>query len=223
MVSGKRKPHFVLTLILIVIAVGLVFSSRGKRKEQEPIVYKESLDETAVEVNQETLTLRDMAFYVAYEEAEVEKKAVVYDSDHPENYWNMRVKGGFTRVVARNAAMQMAIHDVLFYQMAEEDGITLTEEDERLLKDAQEDFWADLTDREGEQILGVEKKDMDEAMRRIAYAQKYQAIYAELQGKSYEDYEFTAEAYKKLLKKQDYKINESVWKRVRFGSVTLVR
>ncbi len=222
MVSGKRKPRFLLTLILLAIAVGLVVSSREKRKEQEPVVYEESLDEIAVEVNGETLTLRDMAFYVAYEESEVEKKAVVYDSDHPEKYWNMRVKGGFTRVVARNAAMQMAIHDALFYQMAEEDGITLTEEEESRLADTQGDFWADLTDREGEQLLGVEKKDMDEALRRIAYAQKYQAIYAELQGKTYEDYDFTAEAYKKLLKKQDYKINESIWKRVRFGSVTLI-
>ena len=217
----KRKPNFLLTIVLVAIAFSLVYSSHMQKKVTDPVDYPQSLDLTAAEVNGKTLTLRDMAFYVAYEEAQVEQKAVLYDEEHPEKYWNMRVKGGFTRVVARNAAMQMAIHDELMYALATEEGITLSAEEEEQVQEVHGDFWADLTDEGGDNRLGVEEEDIRETLRRIAIAQKYQAVFAELHNKSYEDYEFTADAYQEFLEKQDYTVNEDVWKRVSFGSVTL--
>lgn len=217
----KRKPNYLLTVVLAVIAFLLVWGSRTQKKVNDPICYPESLDQVAVEVNGKQLTLRDLAFYVAYEESQVEEKAVLYDAEYPEKYWNMRVKGGFTRVVARNAAMQMAIHDELMYELALDEGISLSEEDESQLQNSEMDFWTDLTDREGDKRLGVDEDTVKETMRRIAIAQKYQAIYAELHNKTYDDYDFTADAYQEFLEKQDYTINENVWKRVGFGSVTL--
>lgn len=199
----------------------LVVYTREQRQVRNPVVYDESLELVAAEVNGTQMTLRDVAFYVAYEEAEVEEKAVIYDREHPEKYWNARVEGGFTRIVARNAAIQMAIHDEIFYQMAQADEIALTEEEEENLQSILEDFWSDLTDRKGEQSLGVSREEMESALRKIAYAQKYQEIYAQLQGKAYEDYDFTAEEYARLLEQQDYTIHDKVWRRVKFGSVTL--
>jgi hypothetical protein len=38
---------------------------------------------------------------------------------------------------------------------------------------------------------------------------------------SYENLEFTGEAYEKLLEKQDYSIDEEVWNKVGIGTVTV--
>lgn len=51
--------------------------------------------------------------------------------------------------VARKNAMQMALHDELFYQMAMEEGITLDDNDQKHMDNKLEDFWEDLTERQG--------------------------------------------------------------------------
>jgi hypothetical protein len=84
-----------------------------------------------------------------------------------------------------------------------------------------DDVWADLIDRGGEEKLGIEKEELVETVEHIALAQKYQDIYAQMYDKSYEDYEFTGDAYTKLLEKQDYSIDENVWNKVGMGTVTL--
>lgn len=58
-------------------------------------------------------------------------------------------------------------------------------------------------------------------MEKIALADKYQSIYAEMNQKEYEAYNFNGEAYEALLSEHKYSVNEKVWDRVDFGSVTL--
>lgn len=219
-VKAHRNNYF-MTVVLAAVLIFFLVSSRWQRLQRETIVYKDSLDMKAVTVNGTELTLLDMAFYVAYEEMETEKQALVYDPDNPVKYWNLKLENSYTRVEARNAAMQMAIHDELFYQMAVEEEIELSEEDEAYLEAAHKDFWADLTDIDGDRCMGISQEDIMKTMRKVAVAQKYQRIYAEMNNKSYEDYEFAGDAYKKLLDKQNYKINDRVWKRVSMGSVIL--
>ena len=78
-----------------------------------------------------------------------------------------------------------------------------------------------MVDADKDVRLGVTEKDIAETMHKIALAQKYQEIYAALQNGEKDDYNFSEEAYKQLLEKQKYKINEKVWKRVSFGTITL--
>ena len=215
------KTRNVVTIILIVVLAYLLLRNGIGTRRIEPVDYPQSLDRVEAVINGDKLTLRDLAFYVAYEESQVQEKAVVYDKEHPEKYWNMHLQNGFTRVLARNAAMQMALHDMLFYQMAQEEGITLTAEEQHQKEEAFADFWEDLSERDGQKKLGVSKEELEETVEKITYAQKYQAIYAELHNKEYKNYDFTANTYKKLLEKQDYKIYEKVWSGVSFGSVTL--
>ena len=216
--TGKR---WIITIILCVLVIALGLFSRWKNRQLAPIDYKNSLGKTVFEINGTSLTLRDMAFYVTYEEAEVAKQAIAYDEKDPKHYWNTRLNGTYVRVAARNAAIQMAIHDELFYQMAMEEGIELTEEEEASYRLTEQDFWQDMVDAEKDVRLGVTEQDIAETMHKIALAQKYQEIYAALQNGEKDDYNFSEEAYKQLLEKQKYKINEKVWKRVSFGTITL--
>lgn len=214
------KPKHLVSIILIAVVLVMLMRNNNSMTNARPLVYRDSLDEVAAQVNEEKLTLRDLAFYVGYEEYQIQQEALVYDPDDPNRYWSMRVEGGFMNAVARKNAMQMAIHDALFYQMAVSAGITLEADDRKHMDNKLEDFWEDLTERQGEKALGISKKDAKKTIQRIAYAQKYQEIYAQLHKGSYDDYVYTADRYQTLLKKQKYKIYNSVWNRVSFGNVT---
>ena len=215
----RRK--LLVTLLLAVILCCFLAGTRFESRQRDPLDYSKSLELAAVTVNGETLTLRQMAFYVAYEEAQVERDALLYDEKHPTRYWNTNMGGSYVRVSARNAAMEMAVHDEIFYRMAEDEGIQLTDEEEEYLRKAENDFWGDLSETGGDKRMGITEQDIMDTMRKITLAEKYQRIYALLHNASFEDYDFTREAYQELLKEQDYKIHEAVWKRVSFGSVTL--
>lgn len=217
--SGRKK--YLVTLVLAVLVIALGYYSVWSGGNRKKLVYADSLDMTAAEVNGTPLTLRELAFYVAYEEMEVEEQAEVYNPEDTNQYWNVHTDGVFVRLAARNAAIQMAIHDELFYQMAMEEGITLSQEEKKELENRTDDFWLDLTDEGKDEKLGVTKEDIAEVMYRMAFAQKYQLIYAELHNEDYGDYEFAEDAYKELLEQQKYKIYKKVWSRVDFGNVTL--
>ena len=218
--SEHRRAQYLVSIVLIAVVLVMFMRNNNSMTNARPLVYRESLDEVAAQINGETLTLRDMAFYVGYEEYQIQQEALVYDPDDPNRYWSMRVEGGFMNAVARKNAMQMALHDELFYQMAMEESITLDDNDQKHMDNKLEDFWEDLTERQGETALGISKKDAKKTIQRIAYAQKYQEVYAQLHNRTYDDYAYMEDSYQKLLKKQKYKVNAKVWNRVSFGNVT---
>lgn len=214
------KPKYLVSILLIGVVLAMLMRNGGGVANAKPLVYKDSLEQVAAKINGEELTLRELAFYVGTVEYNVQQEALVYDPDDPNRYWSMRIKGGFTNAVARNNTMQMALHDALFYQMAQKEGITLDADEKEQVQNKLEDFWEDLTERQGEQALGISRAQAEAVIEKIACAQKYQAVYAQLHNRSYEDYDFNQKSYQKLLKKQDYKIYNGVWNRVSFGNVT---
>lgn len=219
--SARRKQSWIFTIILLLIIVGISIGSSWQTKQRQQLVYAESLDKVAASVNGTKLTLREIAFYVAYEEAEVEKQAFAYDAEHPKKYWGIRLNKTYVYAAARNAVIQMAIHDEVFYEMAMQEEIELTDDEKQTLKMRTNEFWQDLVEDGKDVLLGVQEADIAETMRRIAYAEKYQSIYAQMEEVSYEDYDFSGDAYSKLLEKQDYSINKNVVKRLGVGSITL--
>ncbi|MBO5259201.1 MAG: SurA N-terminal domain-containing protein [Agathobacter sp.] len=215
------KSKYFVTVCLFVILIVMIFIALGKYESRQDIVYKDSLDMTAAKVNGTTLTLADVAFYVYYEEDQVNKQAVAYNPEDPNEYWNTYTDGQFMKMSARNAAIQMAVHDEIFYQMAVEEGITLSEEEQTSLANNQADVWADMTDEGIEIRLGITQEQINETLEKMIYAQKYQTIYALSSNGDYEDYNLGKEPYEELLEQQDYEINEKIWERVPFGKVTI--
>ena len=201
----EKRIRFTIILVLILIVV-IAFSFQSKEKK-EYLVYNEALDKTAVTVDDVSLTLKDIAFYVAYE-------------DNPRQYWNVYTDGQFVKLTAKQAALDMAVHDEIFYQMAVAEGVKLDVTEQEYLENDESDFWSDLEDWQREQ-LGISEEELDSEMEKIALADKYQSIYAEMNQKEYEAYNFNGEAYEALLSEHKYSVNEKVWDRVDFGSVTL--
>ena len=215
------RKHITTIVLLIAVVISGVYAYRYHQGQKQDIVYREHLDDVAAVVNGNELTFRDLAFYVAYEEQQVEKQAVIYDPDKPNKYWNVHTNSEFIRVTARKNAMSMAIHDEIFYEMAVKESITLSDDEKKSLENSQKDFWSDLLDVDGAAKLGVTQEEINATMEKAAIAQKYQEIYAQLNNADTSDYDFSSGRYKELLEENKYQIKEQMWNRVGMGNVTL--
>lgn len=216
--SPKR---FIITLVLAVLVIILGLYSYSVGGTRQKLKYNESLDSVAVVVDGEQLTLTDTAFYVAYEEQQVEQQALVYNPEKTNKYWNLHIDGEFVKIAARNAAIQMAIHDEIFYRMALDEGIELTDEEIQYARNSLEDFLYDMEDLNQQDKINVDRDVYEATIMKVALAVKEQEIYAASKGEKTEHYDFSEDAYRELLKKHDYEINKGVWNRVDFGNVTL--
>lgn len=214
------KKFRVLWIFVIIFAVLSVIANETRQSRQD-IVYPESLDLVVATVEGEEITLLDFAIYVAYQEAEVQKQAEVYDPDNTRAYWNVHTDGVYISHAARNEAMSMAIHDEIFYQLSKELNVVLTKEEVQILENDVDDFWYDLTDDGKEQKLGITKDDVYTSMEKIAFAQKAQAICAGMNGVDYSDYDYYEEVFLDFLSDYQYNVNDKVLNRIDFGDVTL--
>ena len=211
-------------IVLWVLAFGmllLALASIADTKGKSAIVYSESLEETIATVQGQPLTLRDFAIYVAHQEMEVESQALAYDDKDTNKYWNIYTNEKFIRYAARDAALGMAIHDALFYQLAEEMQLSLTLEEQAYVANDVMDFWSDLVDKEKEQRLGIQKEDVEIAYQKIALAEKAQFIYAEMDSVKYEDYNYGKDAYERFLSNYEYTVEDAIVDRLSFGNITL--
>ena len=213
----KYRVLWIFTIIMLVLALVSV----GESGNRQTLVYNEALDEVVATVQGENITLREFALYVAHQEAEVHKQAVVYNSDNTKEYWGLHTNGKFVRAAAREAAVSMAVHDELFYQLSQEMDITFSDEDYERLNNDVMDFWSDLTDDGGEAKLGITKQDIYDAMYKVAVAEKCQYIYERKNGYDEGAYDFSNEEYLEFLREYEYSVDEKILERIDFGDVTL--
>lgn len=214
----KEKLRVMVVLLGLVVMLGV--SARQSFMKRQNLVYADSLEETALIVDDVELTLRDVAVYIAYQEKTIQKDAVIYNPQNPVKYWNTYTNRNFMRSLAENAVKDMAVHDEIFYQLAMTEGLTLSQQEEAYLANEIQDFFMDLSEEQFAR-LGVTKEDMEAAMRKIALANKYQSILAQADGLYYEDYNYTGVMYELIVKEHEVKVQDSVWDRISVGSITV--
>lgn len=214
------KKFRVLWIFVLTIA-GLMLLANGINQNRAYIEYAKSLDLIVATVEGEEITLRDFALYVAYQEEKIEEQAQIYDAEYTLKYWNIHTNGVYIRTAAREEAMAMAVHDILFYHLSKEFDLVFSEEEKEALENDVDDFWYDLTDEGKEEKLGITKDDIYRSMEKIAYAQKAQFLYAGLSALEYSEYEYQEETFLDFLSNYDYNVNEDVLDRLHFGEITL--
>lgn len=217
--KDKKFPLRFTSIVLLCVTIAAAVSVRsGSRRAYYTM--PEALDKTVIVVDGTELTVQDVAFYIAYQEQQVEKEAYTYNPKDTGEYWRSYTNGTFIRTEAKRAVVQMAVHDEIFYQFAREEGLTLEEEDETYLANAQYDFLSDLGE-EGIAALGVSEDVLKESMEKIALAEKSQQLYAKEHGLEFDDYSLGGAAYTQLLEEHDYSVVDENWDRVHFGSITV--
>lgn len=214
----RQKLCFTAILLVIVVPLGISAVRNGKMKQE--LSFPDSLEEVAAVVDGRELALRELAFYIAYEEGKIEEDARIYNPGNTDEYWRIYTNHTFLREEGKKTAMDMAIHDEIFYQLAMTEGIELTKEEETYLANSQYDFWSDLEEEQRER-LGVEEDVIKESLRRLALAEKYQYLLAEIQNRDFEDYSISGRAYQKMLEEHECEICDAIWDRVDFGGITV--
>ena len=214
----KQNIRFIVVVSVIVVLVGIL--AVRERLRTRDIVFAEALDEVVAVIDGQKLTLRDVAFYIAYEEGQMEWEARLYDPKDTGAFWRIYTNHTFIWDEGKNTALNMAVHDAIFYQMAIEQGLSLTEEEELLLANDRYDFWSDLEDWQRER-LGVSEETLGESMRRLALAEKYQYLLSDMKDAEFASYSFNGAAYERLLESHECEIEDSLWERVPFGSITV--
>ena len=199
----SMKKFRILWIGVLAFAL-MAFVANESRLLREEIIYPESLDLVVATVQGEDITLRDFAVYVAHQEDTVHDQALAYDAKDSGRYWNVRTEQGYISHVARNEAMSMAIHDLLFFQLYQELKIELTEEELTLIQNDVDDFWTDLVDEEKDSKLGITKEDVYQTMYKIACSQKAQAVYAGIHAVSYKYMNYSEEVFLKFLEGYEY-------------------
>lgn len=212
----RMARNIIIAIIIVAVICGLVYSWQSRQQ----LDYRDCLEETAFTVDGQAVQMKWLGFYVVYEEREVEKQAQIYHADNTADYWNLHVDGHFIRQDAKDTIMQMAIHDYIYYQKAQAEGMTLDASKQRSLENTISDFWMDLLDDQVDN-LPVTDEYIVETMQRIALAEKYQAALAAKKDRSYTSYSWNGGYYKKWLAKQDVEINDKIWDRVSVGNITL--
>lgn len=217
----KALKRITQAVLLALLAVVLLYGVYVSYLDHTKLDYLASLDKTAVTVDGEALVLSDLGFYVLYEERQIENKAEIYNAGSTKDFWNIHVNGIFIQAQAKKAALDMAVHDRIFYLKSASEGFVLTAEEKRRLEDVRTDFWSDLYDEQKERLPGT-YESINETMKEIALAQKYQAFLAQREGTSYAGFGYDGLDYKRLLKEEhEVKVNKRIWDRVVFGDITL--
>ena len=217
----RRGFRFTLKLLLLAVVIVVMFVYAIHRNSMiQPIDYGGNLNDVAVTVDGDELTLRDLSFYVLYEEMTVENEAIVYNKNNTRDYWNLHANGIFFKSAAKKYVMEMAVHDYLFYREGLESGIELSEDEKETLLESYSDFLDDLLLIQRDSPLYDEELIKD-TMEHIAIAEKYQAYLAGRDETTYAGYGYDGYDYKNYLKNHEVKINKSVWERVSIGDNSL--
>lgn len=214
------KRRLITTVVLLALAVLTGTEFVRTIETRQDLVYARSLSKVAVTIDDKELTLSDVAFYVAYQEKTVQQDAVIYDPEKPHKYWNAHTNGEFVRVVAEQAIVDMAVHDEIFYQLAIAEGIALDEREEAYLANEIYDFCSDVTEEQLEKV-GMTTADVALTMSKIALANKYQSILAQMENVEYTEYDYTGSVYADFIAGYEIVVNESVWDRISVGNITV--
>ncbi|RRF96411.1 MAG: hypothetical protein DUD27_04695 [Lachnospiraceae bacterium] len=214
----KKGLPWVIAAVLVVVILGI--GVKVGVEQRAKFIYKDHLNDTAVTVDGEALTFRDLAFYVVYEENLVQKSALVYNQEAPADYWNSHVNGKFITLEARNSVMKMAVHDRILLRKAQSKGVVLTSDEKSRLETRRTDFYEDLYDDQKER-LPVSYSVLNDTMEDIAVVEKYQRMLASERNDTYASFDYDGKNYRALKKKHDVEINTKLWNRVSIGRVTL--
>lgn len=211
----RKKVTIIVGLLLIVGVLIAGAAIYGNRNQFE---YRDHLEDTLFTLDGKRYRLLEMTYYVARQEYRIEEQAKVYNPKDTNQYWAIHTNGQFVRLAGKEAALDAAVHDMLFWEMAVEEGISLSDEEEEYARNEASDFCYDLGEEQKERA-GLDDELIYEMTRRAALAEKYQGILAKKNGQNFGAYDYSGKAYEKLLQEHELKIEEELWEKVPFGNV----
>lgn len=216
-----RIQTFLKPMVLLICVGVMLYAFLTMGNGRGPLDYWEHLDDTAFTIDDEEVTFEDLAFYILFEERKVEEQARIYNKDYTKDYWNIHTDDKFIQTEAKDAVLNMAVHDYLFYQMAVDEGMDKLNGVEQIeLEGSISDFWEDMLDVQWEH-LPCDEETINNQIRIAAVAEKYGDYLAKENNTSKASYRYDGYYYSQILEKHNLKVNNKLWKKLVLGDITL--
>lgn len=211
----KQELLFLAVFIIILLAIGGFALTHDR-----DFHYLDHLDDTFITVDGIDLPLRDLGFYIIYEETLGDSMAYEYDSEDNSKFWSRRANGTFVSTYARQGAVAMAVHDEIFYQEAIKHNIALTEEELEIAEQRLQDFLNAISPSQLDAVA-LKEEDIRNTIQRIAIAEKYLLQYALETGHYYEEYNITGDAYFEMIQEHEIKENKYLVNKLTLGKISI--
>lgn len=216
-----RIQKLLKPMVLLICVGVMLYAFLTMGNGRGPLDYWEHLDDTAFTIDDEEVAFEDLAFYILFEERKVEEQARIYNKDYTKDYWNIHTDDKFIQTEAKDAVLNMAVHDHLFYQMAVDEGMDKLNGVEQIeLEGSVSDFWEDMLDVQWEH-LPCDEETINEQLRIAAVAEKYGDYLAKENNTSKAAYRYDGYYYSQILEKHNLKVNNKLWKKLVLGDITL--
>ncbi|MGN0346916.1 MAG: hypothetical protein ACI4DU_06485 [Lachnospiraceae bacterium] len=223
--NGIRGVMIFLGFLAVLVCCYEIYAWKNE------FVFTERLSEPILIINDETIDLQEISYYIMKVERQGGDYADIYDSEHANRYWNLYMnKGdgensGYVSGIAKDTILTYCIRDHIYAMEAEKNGFTIPEEiREEIIYDAKETF-ANLSRREQE-MFQWEEEEFVELVLSEQLAYYYMAQLAEgydrgtLQAMVLQ-YDVGGEYYENLKASYRIWVNEKIWKRVKVGFLTI--
>lgn len=223
--NSTEKNKIFLVLIIVVGVILLLLLSSILFKDARRFVYSNNLDMTVVEIAGNDISLKNITYYIMIEEESVDESARAYNPENPLEYWNVNVSNRFVSSKAREVALDFFIHDYIFSILAAEDGIELTEDEEKDLGTKANTIFEGLTEKQ--LSTGITREDIIVAVTMKTYADKYILKEAKANNVKMDEevlsayYGINSTIFKKLKKDYNVKVNDRNLEKIPMGHVTI--
>lgn len=220
--SISNKVENVVTVICIFVIAACVMGFgciHAQIKEQNKFSYEKALEETAITVGDEKISLKEVSYYIMVAETNYNEGENLYDGKNLGGFWNMRINRKYFKNMAKETIQESCIRDNIYYQQAKKEGYDLGEESLQLVEDTAVEEMSKLTKDQLERT-GYLKKDMILVLTKIQYAREYVSMLME-QGYTQEELDVGGSKYEEIATAYDTDINKEIWDELTIGTVTI--
>lgn len=219
-ISEKSKNIItVICTIVIILSIGAFALITADIIVGDGFVYQDSLEETILTVGDETVSLKEISYYILVAESNYNEAAQIYNEDNLNSFWNINVNFRFFRKMAKQSVLDACIRDNIYYQQALLEENTLSEEEMKEIEEKASEEMNKLTEKQLE-MTDYQMSDMVNVLTKIAYAREYVSNLM-AQGYTEEELDTEGSRYEEIKKDYPVKVNDKIWEKITLGKVTI--
>lgn len=226
---SKRKITKIVVGIIVVVAAlgGLIIWIR----QSQQFVFEKHLSDQALTIEDTSLQLKDVTYYIMAMEQKVNDMAVAYNSADPKEFWNTHYSAGtnsvFMRDYAKNAAKELCVYDYVMEREAQAAGISLTESDTTQAERDAISYYNQMNEKQ-KTNTGISQDQLVLIYQRKKQVEKYVAMAKQsitkqgYTGDVSAQLDYTGEFYQNQIRSK-YQIskNDWLWDKMSLGKITV--
>jgi len=205
--------------IVIIISIGALVLITVNLLSKKEFSYADSLDDTVLTVENETVSLKEISYYILVAETNYNEAANIYNEENPHAFWNMALNMKYFRNRVKQSVIDACTRDNIYYQQALKEGYILKEEALEEIEDKALEEISKMTDFQMK-LTDYQMSDMVKVLTKIAYSRKYaEDLMAE--GYTAQELDVDGSKYEEIKKDYAVSVNQKIWKNITLGKVTI--